>query len=75
MTLMQWANRLKFGAGLLMLGSLAAMAAPVGWHLRGEFAGQTSAAPVIAAAPATTDRKSTRLNSSHRNTSRMPSSA
>ena len=54
MTLMQWANRLKFGAGLLMLGSLAAMAAPVGWHLRGEFAGQTSAAPVIAAAPATT---------------------
>ena len=31
--------------------------------------------PLLSRKPATVDRKSTRLNSSHRNTSRMPSSA
>ena len=36
---------------------------------------KTSSVRVQLAADAATDRKSTRLNSSHRNTSRMPSSA
>ena len=60
------------------------MGAPKAWARDAQFwAGQVHIEATIKAAEAmaweysrgTTDRKSTRLNSSHRNTSRMPSSA
>ena len=59
MTPTQTANRLKLGVGVIILGSLAAHAAPVTWHLQGEFAGPNLAAPVLtqtaAIAPAPVD--------------------
>ena len=41
----------------------------------GQAAGQTEATEPAVTMPSTGDRKSTRLNSSHRSLSRMPSSA
>ena len=43
--------------------------------IAGKFAGEDALAAVGESYPITIDRKSTRLNSSHRSQSRMPSSA